>query len=294
MAVPAFALPAAASLPASVKAALPALTVMLVNGALAFLAAVLILVAGWSLAGWVGKWLRGTMGSTPVIDDTLKPLIANMARYAIIAFTLVAVLGQFGVQTTSLIALLGAAGLAIGLALQGTLSNVASGVMLLGLSPFRAHDRIRVGEVSGTVNEIGLFRTILIADDGVYISIPNATIFSATISNYTREKKRRADFTVEIDHGDDIAAAQKAILSVLATDPRVLKTPAPAVEVDGLNGIATSLSVQAWMENRDFGGARSELRRRVHRALKEAGISPPVPLVAAPVPAKADRTTAAR
>jgi small conductance mechanosensitive channel len=294
MAVPAFALPAAASVPASVKAALPALTVMLVNGALAFLAAVLILVAGWSLASWISKWLRGTMHETHVIDDTLKPLIANMARYAILAFTLVAVLGQFGVQTTSLIALLGAAGLAIGLALQGTLSNVASGVMLLGLSPFRAHDRIRVGEVAGTVDEIGLFRTILIGDDGVYISIPNATIFSATISNYTREKKRRADFTVEIDHGDDIAAAQKAIRAVLETDPRVLKVPAPTVEVDGLNGVATSLSVQAWVENRDFGGARSELRRRVRGALQEAGMSPPVPLLAASVPAKADRAAAAR
>jgi small conductance mechanosensitive channel len=267
---------------------------MLINGALAFLAAVLILIAGWSLATWLGKWLSGTMRRTDVIDDTLKPLIANMARYAILAFTLVAVLGQFGVQTTSLIALLGAAGLAIGLALQGTLSNVASGVMLLGLSPFRAHDHIRVGDIAGTVDEIGLFRTILIADDGVYISIPNATVFSATISNFSREKKRRTDFTVDIDHGDDIAAAQQAILSVLATDPRVLKAPPPAVEVAGLNGIATSLSVQAWVENRDFGGARSELRRRVRGALLDAGIRPPIPLVAVPAPSKADRAAAAR
>lgn len=294
MAEPTIALPAAVSVPASVKAALPALTVMFVNGALAFLAAVLILIAGWSLAAWINKWLRGTMRNTHVIDDTLKPLIANMARYAILAFTLVAVLGQFGVQTTSLIALLGAAGLAVGLALQGTLSNVASGVMLLGLSPFRAHDRIKVTDIVGTVDEIGLFRTIVITDDGIYVSIPNATIFSATISNFSREKKRRADFTVDIDHGEDIATAQKAILAVLTADPRVLKVPAPVVEVSGLNGIATSLAVQAWFENRDFGGARSELQRRVRGALHDAGIRPPVPLLAANVPPKADRAAEAR
>jgi small conductance mechanosensitive channel len=281
-----FTLPAAAELPASIKAAMPALTVMLVNAALAFLAGTLILIIGWTLSRWVGRWLRDAMRNLPMIDPTLKPLIASLVRYAILAVTLVAVMGQFGIQTTSFIALVGAAGLAVGLALQGTLSNVASGVMLLGLRPFRAYDKVKVMDIVGTVDEIGLFRTILLTDDGVYISIPNASIFSATISNYSRQRTRRADFTVDIDHGDDIGAAQAAILAMLKADSRVLAEPEPVVEVEALNGISTLLSVQAWVTNKDFGGVRSDLRRQVRGTLEKAGIRPPVPLIAAPPPAR--------
>ena len=279
-------LPAAATLPASVKAALPALTVMLVNGALAFLAATLILIIGWTLSRWISRWLRDAMGNLHLVDPTLKPLIANLARYAILAVTLVAVLGQFGIQTTSFIALVGAAGLALGLALQGTLSNVASGVMLLGLRPFRAFDKIKVLDAMGTVDEVGLFRTVLITDDGVYLSIPNTSIFAGTISNFSRLRTRRADFTVDIDHGDDIAVAQAAILAALKADARVLAQPEPTVEIEALNGVTTLLSVQAWVANRDFGAVRSDLRRQVREALEAAGIRPPVPLLATSVSAR--------
>jgi len=128
MAFSAHTLPTVASMPGDVKDALPALTVMMVHGAVNFLIAVLILIAGWVVARGLGRWVRDLIGNSHYIDDTLKPLISNFARYAILAITVVAVLSQFGVQTTSLIALLGAAGLAVGLALQGTLSNVASRV----------------------------------------------------------------------------------------------------------------------------------------------------------------------
>src|SRR5882672_242758 len=173
-------LPTFASMPNEVKEALPAITVMMVHGALNFLIAVLILIAGWVAARWIGRWVHDLIDRSHYIDDTLKPLISNFARYGILAVTVVAVLSQFGVQTTSLIALLGAAGLAIGLALQGTLSNVASGVMLLILRPFRVFEKIKVADAFGTVREIGLFRTDIVTDDGTYISIPNATIFAAT------------------------------------------------------------------------------------------------------------------
>jgi len=281
MDIQAFQLPPAANLPTEVKDVLPALTVMLINGALDFLAAVLILIAGWTVASWLSRWLRQAMAGLR-IDPTLKPLIANMVRYTILGITIVAMMGQFGIQTTSLIALVGAAGLAVGLALQGTLSNVASGVLLLILRPFRAEDRIKVNDVTGKAEEIGLFRTILTTDDGIYVSIPNASIFTSTITNFTRRRWRRADFTLEIDHNEDIAAAQKLVMQVLADDPKVLEAPAPVVEVAALNGIATTLSVQAWLANKDFGPAASELRRKIRQALNEAGMRPPVPLVAAP------------
>ena len=286
MAVPALpvTLPSAATMPATMKAALPALTVMMVDGAKDLLIATLILIAGWTLSRWLGRWLHGVLDRTHYIDETLKPLIANFAAYGVLALTIVAVLGQFGVQTTSLIALLGAAGLAVGLALQGTLSNVASGVMLLVLRPFRVYEKIKIGDATGTVREIGLFRTAMVTDDGLFVSIPNSTIFSGTIINISRESSRRTGFTIDIDHSVDIAEARKVILNALANDKRVLRTPEPDVQVDDLSGAANVLSVQAWVSNRDFVGQQSALRAVVRKALHDAGISPPIPI---PAPAVA-------
>jgi small conductance mechanosensitive channel len=282
MALPALpaSLPTLAAMPGDVKDALPALTVMMVNGAWSFLIAVLILIAGWAVASWMGRWVHDVIGRSHYIDETLKPLITNFARYGILAITVVAVLSQFGVQTTSLIALLGAAGLAIGLALQGTLSNVASGVMLLVLRPFRVYDKIKVTDALGTVREIGLFRTELITDEGSYISIPNATIFSATITNLSRESRRRTDFSVEVDRSENIDAVQKTILECLDREPRVLKTPAPTVLVESLGPVSTILSIRVWAENRDFLAALSDVKKRVRHGLEAANITAPVPVPA--------------
>ena len=162
---------------------------MVIHGGVNILYAVAILVAGWVASRWLARWLRAIFQHTHHVDETLKPLMINFARYGVIAITLVAVLGQFGVQTTSLIALLGAAGLAIGLALQGTLSNVASGVMLSLLRPYRVGEKITAGTVSGTVQEIGLFHTEIITYDGLFVAMPNSVIFSSTIVNLTRDRK---------------------------------------------------------------------------------------------------------
>jgi small conductance mechanosensitive channel len=274
-------LPAAAAMSGTVKAALPALTVMMVGGAINFLEASIILIAGWTIARYMGHWTRNLLDRIPV-DETLKPLLANFARYAILAITIVAVLGQFGVQTTSLIALVGAAGLALGLALQGTLSNVASGVMLLFLRPFRVAEKIAVADVTGTVREIGLFRTALVTDEGLFVSIPNSTIFAGVIVNTSRERIRRTGFTVDIDRGEDIAEARKIILAAMAADPRVLKSPAPDVQVESILGATILMSVQVWVGNRDFGGQQADIKRIVRQALEAAHVSPPIPLAGFP------------
>ncbi|MES2473086.1 MAG: mechanosensitive ion channel family protein, partial [Pseudomonadota bacterium] len=180
----------------------------------------------------------------------------------------------------SLIAILGAAGLAVGLAMQGTLSNVASGVMLLILRPFRVYDRIKVNDAVGPVREIGLFRTTILTDDGIYVSIPNASIFTGTIQNLSREGRRRVNFTVEIDRGENIDHAQKIIREALAQEPRILKNPACTVEVDALTALSTTLVVQVWIENRDFGGTQSDIKKRVRHALQGADINAPVPVAA--------------
>jgi small conductance mechanosensitive channel len=270
--------PTVAAMPGEVKDALPALTVMMVNGAWNFLIAILILIAGWLVARWVGRWVQDLIGRSHYIDETLKPLIANFASYVILAITVVAVLSQFGVQTTSLIALLGAAGLAVGLALQGTLSNVASGVLLLILRPFRVTEKIKVADGTGTVREVGLFRTDIVTDDGVYVSIPNTTIFSGPIINVSRESRRRTNFTIEVDRSEDLDAAQKTILECLGRETRVMKAPAPTVEVDGLGPISTTLTVRAWVENRDYVATLSDVKKRVRQALQGAEISAPVPV----------------
>jgi len=273
-------LPSATAMPATVKAALPAITVMLVNGAKDLLFATLILIVGWTVARWIGRWAHDVIGRSHHVDETLKPLIANFAQYLILAITVIVVLGQFGVQTTSLIALLGAAGLAIGLALQGTLSNVASGVMLLFLRPFRVNENIRFSDAAGTVREIGLFRTTIITDDGLLVSVPNATIFSGTITNNSREATRRTSFTVEVDRAENIETIQKTILEALQHEPLLMKAPAPTAEVETLGPLSTTLTVQAWFQNRNFGAGQAAIKKRVRAALNTANVSAPVPVAA--------------
>jgi small conductance mechanosensitive channel len=260
---------------------------MVVHGGINILYAIAILVAGWMVSRWVARSLRSLFQRSHHVDETLKPLMINFARYSVIAVTLVAVLGQFGVQTTSLIALLGAAGLAIGLGLQGTLSNVASGFMLLVLRPYRVGEKITSGSVTGTVQEIGLFHTEVITNDGLFVAIPNSSIFSGTITNLTREPTRRTNFQVDIDRDADLTGAQAAILDALSRDIRVLKQPPPQVWVDGLSGPQVQLNIHAWVDNRDFMTKQSDVKILVRRALNEAGFGPPIPV---PAPAVAPWT----
>jgi small conductance mechanosensitive channel len=156
--------------------------------------------------------------------------------------------------------------------------------MLLILRPFRVFEKIKVADAFGTVREIGLFRTDIVTEDGTYISIPNASIFSGTIVNVSRESTRRTNFTVEVDRGEDIDAVQKTILDCLAHEPRVFKTPAAMVEVDTLGPISTTLTVRAWVRNNDFVGTVSDIKKRVRQALQGSEIGAPVPV---PAPAVA-------
>src|SRR6185437_4811794 len=214
------------------------LQLLVVDGGVKLVVGIIILVVGWMAATYAKRGLDAGLARLP-IDLTLKPLISSLARYGILILTLLLVVQQFGVQTTSLIAVLGAAGLAIGLALQGTLSNVASGVMLLVLRPFRVGHFVEVaGGKQGTVREIGLFTTLIITRDGVYISIPNSAIFGDEILNFTRERTRRVSFTVPVDWVNDLDLVEKTIVDALCADARVLKEPAPTAVVQELQEYA--------------------------------------------------------
>jgi small conductance mechanosensitive channel len=251
--------------------ALSAANVLLVNEGLSVVAGILILVIGWVCATWAKRLTERGLARVP-LDLTLKPLIASLVRYAILIFTVVLVLGQFGVQTTSLIAVLGAAGLAIGLAVQGTLSNVAAGVMLLVLRPFRVGHFVQAGGQSGTVREIGLFTTIMTTRDLVYVSVPNAAVWSGVIINFTREPVRRLNFDLPVDVVNDLDHVEKTILAALQADEYVLKSPEPWIGVTELKEYAVIVGVRCYIRSENYWRALPSVQKSVKTALDKANV----------------------
>ncbi|TVR99804.1 MAG: mechanosensitive ion channel family protein [Rhodospirillales bacterium] len=263
-----------------------------------FLGALVILVIGWSIAGWAGRTVRHLVDRSPRLDSTLKPLLSSVVRYAILIIVLIAVLAQFGIQTTSIIALLGAAGIAIGLALQGTLSNIAAGVMLLFLRPFKVGDYVDAEGIAGTVTEIGLFTTELTTFDGVYVSAPNSAVWNRTIRNFSRLPTRRIDLPIGISYGDDVDRAMVILRELLSGDSRVLPEPGPQVMVTDLGDSAVVVNMRCWTRASDYWGVLFDLRKAAKQGLDVAGITIPFPQrhihISAPVPAPAADAEAPR
>ena len=254
-----------------------ALLNQLASYALDAVGALVILLVGWWIAGRTQYLVRRALDRVPRIDDTLKPFLSSSVRYFVIVITFVAVLAEFGVQTTSIIAVLGAAGLAIGLALQGTLQNIAAGIMLLVLRPFRVGEYIDAGGVSGTVDAINLFTTDMTTYDGIYRSVPNAELWNRNILNYSRNPTRRLDIPVGIAYEDDVEQALGLLLSHLSQDTRVLPDPEPQVLVTGLGDSSVDLTLRCWTNRTDFWSLRFELNKKVKLWLDAAGISIPFP-----------------
>ena len=241
--------------------------------------ALAILVAGFILAGWIARIVRRRLEGVKRFDKALIPVVAQIVRYAVLVFTLILVLAEFGIQTTSIIAVLGAAGLAIGLALQGTLQNVAAGFMLLFIRPFTTGDFIETAAGSGTVDEIGLFMTRMRSAQGVFVAVPNSKIWSDSIINYSKLPTRRIDLVFGISYDDDIDTARALILKLAAGDERVLDDPQPVVNVTNLGDSSVDLQLRAWTKRQDYWQARWDLTRDVKYALDKAGISIPYPHV---------------
>jgi small conductance mechanosensitive channel len=241
------------------------------------LGAVLILIVGWWVAGRASALVRHSLKNAKFVDATIKPLAANIVRYLILIFVLIAVLSNFGVQTASIIAVLGAAGLAIGLALQGTLSNIAAGVMILILRPIKVDEFIEAGSVSGTVVEITLFTTLFKTADGVYVSAPNSQIWNSAIKNYSRNPTRRLDIKVGISYDDDVDAALEFLKNLVASDERVLKDPEPMSFVATLGESSVDLTARGWVATSEFWPTFFDLTRKSKTELEAAGFSIPFP-----------------
>lgn len=249
---------------------------MIVEYGMSVIGAIVLFVIGRMVAGWARN--KVTAGLTKAgTDASLVPFFASMLYYVILGVVVIAVLNLFGVETTSLIAVLGAAGLAVGLALQGTLSNFASGVMLLIFRPIRVGDWVEVAGQAGSVKEIALFNTVMHTGDNVRIVVPNSAIYGDVVKNYSWNDTRRIDLTMGIAYGDDIGKAIEIIERVVKGDARTLEDPAPTIAVGELADSSVNLVVRPWCAAGDYWALRWDLIRTLKEELEAGGCNIPFP-----------------
>lgn len=239
--------------------------------------AIIVLVLGWIAAGALGGLVRRRVNASPRIDRTIGNFAASMVKWVILVIVLIAVLGLFGIQATSLVAILGAATLAIGMALQGTLSDLAAGFMLILFRPYKVDQYVDIGGTAGTVVDVNLFVTELVTPDNVQIVIPNGQAWGSIITNYSHHAKRRCDLVFGIDYGDDADKALKIIADLAAADSRVHDDPEPWVRVTNLGESSVDLTARLWCDAGNYWDLKFDLTKAVKEAFDEGGISIPYP-----------------
>ncbi len=243
-----------------------------------FVAGLILVLSLWA-SGWAAHVVRRSLErfSKTREDRTLQIFGSSVTRWTVLIIGLIAVLTRLGVETTSIIAVLGAASLAIGLALQGALSNVAAGVMLLVLRPYKVGDYVEVAGKQGVVTALKLFTTELDTLDNVRVTAPNGKVFGDLITNFTAHGERRVDIFLTVDLEDDLSKAMEVLRAVASTHPKVRQAPDPIVEVaDMLDGHA-KIALRAWTTAADYGVVKSDLFVRSRAALTDAGIHPAYP-----------------
>jgi small conductance mechanosensitive channel len=255
---------------------LNSLVPLLTEWGLKVIGAIVVLIVGRMVAGIVRASVRKGMNKAE-IDATLIPFISSLIYWAVLAVVLIAVLNLFGVHTTSLVAILGAAGLAVGLALQGTLSNFAAGVMLLIFRPFKVGDFVEIGGTAGSVVSVAIFSTIMKTPDNVMITVPNSQVWGNEIKNYNGFDTRRIDLVMGISYNDDIQVAMDTIAKIVAADERVLGEPATQIAVSNLGDSSVDIVVRPWCNGSDYWPLRFDLTRRLKEGLEAAGCSIPYP-----------------
>ncbi len=251
--------------------------------------AVAILAAGAIIAKWTGRAVTAALAETGRVDETAHPALAAAARYGVLVLTVVVALSQIGVQTASLLAALGAAGLAIALALQGTLANIAAGVMLLWLRPFRVGDYIEIlsgNAFAGNVKEIGLFACLLETYDGLFVFAPNSAIWTFPLRNHSRTAGRLVSFNAGFEPSADMERAKTILLKVIADEPGVLEEPPPEVFVSNLNAGAPLATCRFWAARDGIGAVQRAMIDAAQRALDASGLHPTQ--IVRTIPADAD------
>jgi small conductance mechanosensitive channel len=231
-----------------------------------------------------GKWavnlvIKGMLNAMQKsdMDVTLRRFITNLSRMVLMLFVIIAAIHQLGVQTASLIALLGAAGLAVGLALQGSLSNFAAGVLIVLFRPYKVGDWIEGGGVSGAVEEVQILTTVLKTGDNKRVIIPNSQIMGSTITNYSANETRRVDLVVGVSYSDDLDKVRKELEDLVAADERILDDPAATIAVSELADSSVNFVLRPWVKTDDYWGVYFDLTEAVKKRFDEVGISIPFP-----------------
>ncbi len=240
------------------------------------LSALAIVIVGRWVAGWLTGLARRLLERTG-LDEILTRFFTNILHTLLIVVVAIAALDRLGVQTTSLLAILGAAGLAVGLALKDSLSNFAAGVMLIFFRPFRAGDFIEAAGTSGLVESVNMFNTVLLTGDNRQIIVPNSQIYSGIIVNVTARDRRRIDLVIGIGYDDDIAQARELLTEILRAHPKVMEDPAPTVALAELGASSMDFNVRGWVKTGDYWGVRSELLETIKQRFDTAGINIPYP-----------------
>lgn len=238
--------------------------------------ALVVVIAAFVLSGWAGRTLR-KVGDRTSLDPTLTRFFSRLLRWVILLIAGLFVLGEFGIETASFAVILGAAGLAIGMALQGTLGNIASGVMLLLFRPFKVGDVVRTAGETGKVYEIDLFATALDTPDNRRLIVPNGRVFGDTIENITFHPTRRVDVVVGVEYSASLDGTRKALETALAKVKGVLDDPTPAIVLTDLGASSVDWVVRAWAKREDYWSVKEALTHRVKEALDESGIGIPFP-----------------
>ena len=240
------------------------------------LAAIVIFIVGKWAARLVANLIE-RLAQTARFDDTLAKFLKDLAYFGLLTFVIIAALNQLGIQTASLVAIIGAAGLAIGLALQGSLANFAAGVVLIILKPFKVGDAVEVAGVIGTVQEIRIFNTVLHHADNRRIIVPNAKITSESITNFSANDQRRVDLVFGISYTDNIGTAKDTLMKVIRSHPKVLQDPAPVVAVSELGESSVNLVCRPWVRPADYWTVYFDIVELGKLELEKNGISIPFP-----------------
>lgn len=252
------------------------LTTLAVHYGLQVVGAMLILIGGWIVANIVRRVVRRVMAKGN-LDSSLSGFVAKLAHILILVFAVVAALDRFGVETASFVAILGAASFAVGFALQGSLSNFASGIMILVFRPFTVGDFVDAAGVAGTIKEVRLFSTVMATPDNVKILVPNSKMYGDTIKNFSAFDTRRVDLLIGIGYASSIGKATEVLHGLIAADARILKEPAHMIAVSELADSSVNLVVRAWVKKEDYWGVKFDLTHQIKEAFDANDVEIPFP-----------------
>ncbi len=250
---------------------------LIVNGALNVIGAIILLIIGLRIAGWLAGTVRSQAAKRENVDDTLASFFASLVRWGVTAAVVIAVFGIFGIPVASFAAVLGALTLAIGLSMQGALGNIASGVMIMLFRPYKLGDFIEVAGVSGSVKDINLFQTVVATPDNKKIMIPNGQAIDGVITNYSGYTTRRCDVVFGIDYDDDFDNAIAIIKEIIAADERILKDPEPFVRVTNLGDSSVDITCRLWCQAGDYWPIKFDMLEKVKKSFDTQGVSIPYP-----------------